>query len=92
MNMDNIKLYGKNKNELKTITPAVRACNEDIGMEFGREKCTMLIMTIGKWHMKEGMELSNQEKIKTLGEKEKYKCLGTLEGDIIKHVEMTEKI
>ena len=33
-------------------------------------------------------ELPNQEKIRTLGEKEAYKYLGKLEADTIKHVEM----
>ena len=34
--------------------------------------------------MSEGIELPNQEKIRTLGEKENYKYLGILEADIIK--------
>ena len=39
-----------------------------------------------------GMEHSNQDKIRTLGEKEPYKYLGILEADSIKQVEMKEKI
>ena len=42
--------------------------------------------------MKERMELPNPEKIKTLGEKETYKCLGILEADTIKQIEMKERI
>ena len=61
-------------------------------MEFGIEKCTMLIMKNGKQHMTEGLKLSNQEKIRTLGEKETYKYLGILEIDTIKQVEMKENI
>ena len=38
------------------------------------------------------MEQSNQDKIRTLGEKETYKYLCTLEADTIKQVEMKEKI
>ena len=38
-------------------------------------------MKIGKWHMTEGMEQPNQEKIRTLREKETYKYLGILEAD-----------
>ena len=34
--------------------------------------------------MTDGMELPNQEKIRMLGEKETYKYLGILEGDIVK--------
>ena len=38
--------------------------------------------------MTDGMELPNQEKIRTLGEKETHKYLGILKADTIKHVEM----
>ena len=38
------------------------------------------------------MEQPNQDKIRTLGEKETYKYLGILETDKIKQVEMKEKI
>ena len=38
------------------------------------------------------MELPNQDKIRTLGEKEKYKHLGILKADTIKQVEMKKKI
>ena len=61
-------------------------------MEFGIEKCAMLIMKSRKRQMTEGIELANQEKIRTLGEKETYKLLGILEADTIKHEEMKEPI
>ena len=61
-------------------------------MEFGIEKCTMLVMKSGKRHMTDGMELPNQDKFRTLGENETYKYLGILEADTIKQVEMKEKI
>ena len=48
-------------------------------------------MKCGKRHMTVGMELSNQEKIRTLGEKETYIYLGILETDTIKQVEMKRK-
>ena len=44
-----------------------------------------------KWHMVDGMELPNQEKIRTLGEKETYRYLGILEVDTIKQDGMKEK-
>ena len=40
----------------------------------------------------DGIELPNQDKIRTLGGKEMYKYLGILEADTIKQVEMKEKI
>ena len=48
-------------------------------------------MKSGKRHMTEGIELPNQEKIRTLREKETYKYLGILEADTIKQEEMKEK-
>ena len=45
-----------------------------------------------KRHLTDGMEQLNQDKIRTLGEKETYKYLGILEADTIKQVEMKEKI
>ena len=61
-------------------------------MEFGIEKCTMLVMKSGKRPRSDGMELPNQDKIRTLGEKETYKYLGILEADTIKQLEMKKKI
>ena len=37
-------------------------------MEFGIEKCAMLVMKSGKWHITDGMELTNPDKIRTPGE------------------------
>ena len=37
--MDNIKLFTKKEKELETLQQAVRIHNQDIGMEFGIEKC-----------------------------------------------------
>ena len=61
-------------------------------MEFGIGKCTVLVMKSGKRHLTDRMELANQEKFRTLGEKETYKYLGILEADTIKQAEMKEKI
>ena len=61
-------------------------------MQFGIEKCAMLVMKSGKRHLADGMELPNQDKIKTLAENETYKYLGILEADAIKQVEMNDKI
>ena len=92
MYMDDIKLFAKNEKELETLIHAVRIYSQDIGMEFGREKCAMLVMKSGKQYMSDRMELPNQDKIRTLGEKEIYKYLSILEADTIKQVEMKDKI
>ena len=92
MSMHNIKLFAKNEKELETFIHAVRIYSQDIGMEFGIGKCAMLVMKSGKRHLTGGMELPNNDKIRTLGENETYKYLGILEVDTIKQVEMKDKI
>ena len=92
MNMDDIKLFAKNEKELETLIHAVRIYSQDIGMEFGIEKCAMLVMKSGKQHMTDGMELLNHDKIRTLEENETYKYLGILEADTIKQVQMKDTI
>ena len=49
-------------------------------------------MKSGKRHLTNGIELQNQEKIRTLWEKKTYKYLGILEAEILKLVEMKDKI
>ena len=87
-----MKDHHKNENELETLIHEVRICSQNIGIEFGIEKCAMLVMKSGKRHITDGMELPNQDKIRTLGEKKTFKYLGILEADTIKQVEMKEKI
>ena len=92
MYMDDIKLFAKNEKEMETLIHAVRIYSQDIGMEFGIEKCAMLVMKSGKRHMTDGMELPNHDRIRTLEGKETYKYLGILEADTIKEVQMKDII
>ena len=93
MYVEDIKLFAKNwKKTLKTLIHAVRIYSQDIGMEFGIEKCSMTVMKSSKRYMTDGMELPNQDKIRTFGENETYKYLGILESDTIRQVEMKIKI
>ena len=92
MYMDDIKLFAKNEKELETQIHAVIIYSQDIEMEFGIEKYAMLVMKSGKQHITDGMELPNQDKIRTLAENETYKYLGILEADTIKQMEMKNKI
>ena len=52
----------------------------------------MLVMKSDKRHLTDRMELPNQDKIRTCGEKETYRYLGISEADTIKQVEMKDKI
>ena len=73
MYMDDIKLLAKNEKELETLIQTVRIYSQDIGMEFGIEKCVILVMKSSKRHMTERTELPNQnarrkENLQTLGD------------------------
>ena len=92
MYIDDIKLFATKEKELETLIHAVRIYSQDIGMGFRVGKCAMLVMKNGKRHLMDWMELPNQDKIRTLGEKETYKYLGILEADTIKQVKTKEKI
>ena len=64
----------KNEKELETLIHAVRIYSQDIGMEFGIEKCAMLVIKSDKRHLTDGMVLPNQDKIRMLTENETYKA------------------
>ena len=66
MYMGDIKLCAKNKKELETLIQIVKIYSQDIEMEFGVEKCAMLVIKSSQRHMTKGVELPNQEKIRTL--------------------------
>ena len=63
------------------LVQTVRVFSEDIGMEFGIEKCDMLVVEKGKIVKSVGIELPDGKVIKSLQEGESYKYLGILEAD-----------
>ena len=42
--MDDLKLYSRNDKELDSLVQTIRVFSEDIVMEFGTEKCAMLVI------------------------------------------------
>ena len=79
--MDDLELYSRSEKGLYSLVQAVRVFSEDIGMEFGKEKCAMLVMEKGKIVKSVGIELPNGKVIKSLQEGESYRYLGILEAD-----------
>ena len=57
MYMDDIKPFAKNEKDSETLIQAERICRKVLGMEFGIEKCVMLIR---KRRIPEGMQLPKQ--------------------------------
>ena len=47
--MNDFKLFAKNETKLKTQIQTVRIYNQDIGMEYGVEKCVIIIMRNDNW-------------------------------------------
>ena len=76
--IDDIKLFAKNEKEQEALMQAVRIYSPDIGMEFGIENCAIFIMRSRKRRMTEGIELTNQEKIKMLRDEETYKYFANI--------------
>ena len=89
--MDDIKIFTKNEKELKILIQTIRIFSQAIGMKFGNE-CAVLIIKTRKKETTEGIELANQECIKTIREKENDKYLGILEEDTIKPMDMKGKL
>ena len=63
---------------------------QNIGMEFGIEKCPTLTMKSRKRETTEEIEMPNRKRIKMFGEKENYKHFGILKADTIKQADMKE--
>ena len=89
--MDDLKLYGKSKEELEALVNTVRIFTSDIQMKFGLQKCATLVMRRGKKIEDEGISMPDGQLLQDLGE-ESYKYLGILEADKIKMEEMKEKV
>ena len=73
MYMDAIKRFANNDKKLETLIDSVRIYSQDIGMEFGIEKCTMLVMKSHKRHLTVADTIKRVEmkdKIKNISEEQ----------------------
>ena len=77
--MNDLKLYSRIEKGLDSLVQTVHVFSQDIAMEFGIEKCPMLVMENRKIVNSVGIELPDGEVIKSLHEGESYKYLGILE-------------
>ena len=89
--MDDLKLYAKSERELNELMMIVSEYSRDIGMEFGFEKCAMLVMKKGVKVKSEGIVVPSGDVIKEV-ERSGYKYLGILQECDVKHREMKEMI
>ena len=78
---------------METLMNTVRVFSDDIGMQFGIDKCAITVIKRGKLDNRNNdIVLGNQEKITSLDENNCYKYLGMLEVDNIKQKEMKTQI
>ena len=59
MYMEGIKIFDKNEKEQETLSKDIRIYSQDIGIEFGIEKCAMLIAKKRKRKQKNRTTKSN---------------------------------
>ena len=71
--MDDLKLCSKSEKALNSLIQTVSIFSEDIGMQFGIDKCAMLAMKKGKIVKPDGIQLSNDKVIKSQEEGESFK-------------------
>ena len=53
--MNDLKLYSKSEKTLDFLIQTVRIFSEDIGMQFGIDKCAMLVVKRGKTVKSDGI-------------------------------------
>ena len=68
--VDDLKLYSRSKKGLDSLVQTVCVFSEDIGMEFGIEKCAVLVMEKWKIVKSVGTELRDGKVIKSLQQDE----------------------
>ena len=90
--MDDLKLFAKNDRDLEGLLCTVKQFSDDIGMEFGLNKCAKATFVRGKLTKKESVTLDLDTVIRELDPEETYKYLGVNEGDGINHSSMKEKV
>ncbi|XP_073231990.1 uncharacterized protein [Porites lutea] len=90
--MDDLKLYSKNEQEQVGELKIVKQFSDDIGMEFGLEKCAKASFMKGKLASTGNIVIDDDTEIQELNQEGVYKYLGVDESDGIQHSKMKEKI
>ena len=90
--MDDLKLFAKNLEYLEGLLNTVKEFSNDIGMEFGLDKCAKKSFVRAKLQKTSSINLDIDTAIRDLDPEETYKYLGVNEGNGINHASMKEKI
>ena len=90
--MDDLKLYANNEKGLDTLAQTVRISSDDIGMEFGKDKCATLVLKREKITKFDEISSADGRFMKRLIEGAGYKYLVILQADQIRYTKMKEKV
>ena len=91
--MDDLKLYGRNPDQLDGLLHTVRTFSDDIPMKFGLDKCAIVHVVNGRLSKHNiGVKVGKTETIKGLEPGQVYKYLGVDESNGIQHSTMRERL
>ena len=85
-------MYAKNEKGLESLVQIVRIFSDDIGIEFGIDKCGALVLKRGKITKFHGISLPGERVMKELIKGARYKYPGILPADQIRYTEMKKKV
>ena len=93
LHMDDLKLYGRNPDQLDGLLHTVRTFSDDIRMKIGLDKCAIAHFVNGKLSgHNTGVKVGKTETIKGLEPGQVYKYLGVDESNGIQHSTMRERL
>jgi len=90
--MNDLKLLGRNENDLKNDIKIVQTISKDINMNFGLEKCARICLKRGRVQSKMHIGSTFENDIKELDPRKAYKYLGIEESFEIQHKNEKEKL
>ncbi len=91
--IDDLKLYARSENELADLIRTSKTFSEDIGMNFGLNKCAKVTIKGGK--VCENSSIASKDlssEIRSLGYNAAYKYLGIYESDCVQHKMMKDVV
>ena len=89
--MDDLKLYAEDEKSIDQLLRKVHAFSQNIGMEFGLDKCAKCIIKSGKKVQGERLEIAEGQFIEDLEHDTTYKYLGIEENSTLEHKKLREK-
>ena len=90
--MDDLKLLGRNENDLKTEIEIVQTINKIINMNFSLEKCARICLKRSRVQSKMHIRNPFENDIKEINPRKTYKYLGIGESFDVQHKNEKEKV